>query len=173
MLQPEPSRKLLDSARRGDASALAALYDSYGDQVYGLAFRLTHSFADAEDILQDVFVGLPETLRSYDARGAFRHWLARVATRTALMKLRAPGRRREISFSKWARFANSPRTDPLTRLELERALEELSEDDRAVIVLRLVEGLSHREVADLLGISASAAWQRQHRALRRLRRLLS
>ena len=87
--------KLLDAVRGGSLDALGEVYGRYAGVVYGLALQMTGSCDEAEDVLQDVFVGLSRALRSYEERGRFESWLRRVTARTALMRLRAMRRKRE------------------------------------------------------------------------------
>src|SRR3989442_14652774 len=93
---PEP-RDIVAAARRGDPPALAALYRAHGAGVFRLAYRLTGTREDAEDVVHDVFVGLPEALLRYEERGSFAAWLKRVTARVALMRLRSSKRRREVT----------------------------------------------------------------------------
>src|ERR1043165_6996971 len=90
--------ELLTAARQGQGDALAELYARYGRSLLALAYRLTGSRDDAEDILHDVFLGLPEALRRYDERGSLEGWLRRVTARVALTRLRSRGRAGEVSF---------------------------------------------------------------------------
>src|SRR5690606_11844655 len=71
---------LVQRSRLSDAAALEALYERFGRDVYRIAYRLTQSEEDAEDVLQDVFAGLPEALRTYQGRGALGDWLRMVVT---------------------------------------------------------------------------------------------
>ncbi len=68
---PEQMSSLITRIRDGEPSALAEVYNRYSSQLMALAWRLTGSVEDAEDVLHDVFLGLPEALRHYDERGAF------------------------------------------------------------------------------------------------------
>lgn len=162
---------LLDAAKHGDARALAALYDAHADAVYGVALNLVRVRADAEDILQDVFVGLPEALHRFDHRGSFAGWLKRVAVRVALMKLRRQQRRREVELPEIPELADNPER-VIDRVTLERALNRLPAKLRTAFVLQEIEGYSQQETAQFLGISRSAAGVRLFRAKRELRRLL-
>jgi RNA polymerase sigma-70 factor (ECF subfamily) len=165
-------------ARDGDAGALAELYARHADAVMALAYRLTGSAADAEDVLHDVFLGLPEALRRYDERGSFAPWLRRVAARTALTRVRSAGRRREVPLEAAADHPSADTADTadgegvLRRVRLERVLDRIAPALRAVFVLRQVEGYTHAEIAALLGITPGASEVRLHRAVRRLRELL-
>jgi RNA polymerase sigma-70 factor (ECF subfamily) len=154
--------------------ALARVYERYGDVVYRIAYRLTHSRAEAEDVLQDVFVALPEALGSYAARGSFEGWLRRVAVRATLMRMRRTKRRHEVSLEQVGQGAlgSSGAGALVARLTLEQALGRLPEPLRTVFVLKEVEGFDHREIGTMLGISAGASETRLHRARRQLRRWL-
>jgi len=90
------SEAQIDAARTGDPEALASLYRTHGAVLYRLAYRLTGTAQDAEDVVHDVFVGLPKALGRYEERGSFASWLKRVTARVALMRLRARTRRREV-----------------------------------------------------------------------------
>lgn len=77
-----------ERARAGDRLALERMYEEYAGLVYRTARRHTDSDEAAEDVMQDVFVGLPEMLSRFDGRGSFEGWLARITTYVALERLR-------------------------------------------------------------------------------------
>lgn len=161
----------LAEACNGSPEALAALYKCYSDSVRRVAYRLTGSEDEAEDVVQDVFVGLPEALGHYEERGSFDAWLGKVATRVALMRLRRS--RRETGFERAADRAAQSEVDAVAaRLTLHAALAALPEELRVVFVLKEMEGYSHAEVADFLDIRIGTSEVRLHRAVRRLRELL-
>src|SRR2546428_2276790 len=166
---PEP-RDIVAAARRGDPPALAALYRAHGAAVFRLAYRLTGTREDAEDVVHDVFVGVPEALRRYEERGRLESWLKRVVARVALMRLRQLGRRREVSLDAVAGHP-SPEASA-DQATLHDAVAALPDPLRAVLVLKEIEGYSHAEVGALLGISAGASRVRLNRAMRRLRKTL-
>jgi RNA polymerase sigma-70 factor (ECF subfamily) len=167
------SPDLIARARAGHPEALEAIYVQHGDALMRLAYHLIGSAADAEDVLHDVFLGLPEALGRYQERGTFSAWLRRVTTRVALDRLRATRRRREVPLE----GANEPTTsasdrDLADRSELERALGTLPEKLRVVFVLKEIDGQSHMEIAETLGIRVGTSEVRLHRAIRQLRRQL-
>jgi RNA polymerase sigma-70 factor (ECF subfamily) len=160
---------LIAAVRSGDAGALGQMYERYADLVYGVAYRVTGGHADAEDVLQDVFVGLPEALRGYEERGSFAAWLKRVTARTALMVLRSQRRLRESDISDAHEVAETaPRVDIEDRLTAANAIARLPDALRVVFMLKEVEGYSHAEIAELLDISASASAVRLFRAWQQL-----
>src|SRR5436190_2181243 len=101
---------LIAEARAGSPDALSALYLEHGAALFRLAYRLVGAREDAEDVVHDVFVGLPEALRRYEERGSFAPWLKRVTARLALMRLRRSKRRREVALDNAAGQAEPPVT---------------------------------------------------------------
>lgn len=167
----EPVRwERIQLARTEDRDVIAALYEAYADLLFRVAFRLTGSWADSQDVAHEVFLGLPEALGTYEGRGTFEGWLVQLATRTALMKRR---RRREVPYESvsWSAGQVAPHA-AVDRLALDEAIGVLPDEQRAVFVLKILEGYSHEEIAGMLGISNGASRGRLFRAIRTLRRLL-
>lgn len=166
--------EVLAGARRGAPGAIAALYGWFAGDLLRLTGRLLGSAAAAEDVIHDLFVGLPEHLARYDERGRFGAWLRATAIGMARMQLRRDTRRdavlaRDAGAAPIAHAA----ADPALTLDLEGAVNALPESLRAVFVLKQWEGYSHDEIASLLEISAGASRVRHARALQLLRTRLS
>jgi len=161
---------LIAEARAGGPDALSALYLEHGAALFRLAYRLVGAREDAEDVVHDVFVGLPDALRRYEERGSFPAWLKRVTARVALMRLRSGKRRREVTLDDAAERSEPTMTSE--RDGLQAAVNTLPDHLRAVLILKEIEGYSHAEVGELLGISAGASRVRLNRAMRRLRKTL-
>lgn len=157
----------------GDADRLRELYDRYAGELYRTAYRLTGSQADAEDVIQDFFVGLPEALRGYQGRGELGAWMRTVVARVALGKLRQRSRRREVPLEAGQEpvTAGNPEA-AVDAIALQRALDSLPAALRSVLVLKELEGYSHDEIAQTLGIRIGASKTRLHRARETLRKLL-
>ena len=156
-----------ERARDGDEDALRLLYLLYADNVFGFVLSIVHDEHDAEDITSEVFARLPRALSHYRASSTpFVAWLLRVSRNAALDHLRA---QRSVP------VAEVPVDGPAglhahERLDdLRAALEGLPFDQRQVMVLRLVAGLTPNEVAERIGRSVDAVHALQHRARRRLR----
>jgi RNA polymerase sigma-70 factor, ECF subfamily len=169
---PSTDQHLARRTRDGSMDALGALYERHAPMLHRLAYGLLGSAEDAEDLVQDLFVGLPEALRRYEERGRLDGWLRTVAARMALMRIRARNRTQPLTPD-----ASAPRTSPpedrlAARVTLDAALSGLSDTLRVVFVLKEVEGYSHAEIADMLGIREGTSEVRLHRATRALRTLL-
>lgn len=162
LLLDEP--ELLARCRAGDTAAFSTLVDRYRDRAYGLAFRLTRSAPDAEEVAQDAFVSAWRALGLFRGDAAFSTWLYRIVWRKALDRVEALRNRarREVAVDDPARVeaesaAGSPRADTsgaaaADAARLERLLDTLSELPRAVVTLYYYEDRSVRDVAAALGI---------------------
>jgi len=165
----EPDFGLLKRAQAGETEALEDLYARFGKMVFGTAFGLMTNVADAEDVLQDVFLGLPAAIGKYQGSGSFEGWLRKVTARTSLMRLRKMRRRGEVSIDRIAPItAPEENIAADDRLLLETAMTTLTEEQRQVFVLRAIEGYTHAEVGQMLGISSIASRSRFHRAVEHL-----
>lgn len=161
---------LAEQARAGSSGALGGLYRLFGPALFRLAYRLTGSKEDAEDVVHDVFVGLPEALERYEERGRLDAWLRRLTARVALMRLRSSRRRSEIRLENEDLGARgAPRDEGVA---LQAAVDTLPAPLRSVLVLKEIEGYSHSEIAEMLNISVITSRVRLVRARSRLRRML-
>jgi RNA polymerase sigma-70 factor (ECF subfamily) len=181
---------LLAKLRQGDPAALESFMERYASLVYRIALGITRNAADAEEVVQDTFLTLYQKADTFEGRAAFRSWLHRVVSNAALMKRR--GRRHNVEVSlesqlpqfhpdgrrvgdqTWllADWSQNPENELLSlemRTLLDRAVDALPEQYRAVLLLRDVEGLSCNEVAEAVGDSVSAVKSRLHRARMTLR----
>jgi RNA polymerase sigma-70 factor (ECF subfamily) len=163
-------QELIQAARQGDAEAIRQLYDRHSSQVFAVARRLTGDDALAEDCAQDAWMRALRGLPSYRGDAAFGTWLHRIAINSAL------GARRQV----WQREAREapladtlpspyPHEAPLLRLRLERAQRALPERMRQVLILHDVEGFTHQEIGELLGIDAGTSKSQLFRARAKMR----
>lgn len=161
----------LELVERGDEGAVRRIVGRYTPLVYGVALGITGCEADAADITQEVFIALPELLRSFDGE-AFAHWLKVVSVRMALMHVRAKRRRRRYEL---AQVVDTPSHEEraLCGITVERVVARLDPLLRTVFVLWELEGFTHREIAEAMDISESLSQMRLHRARRRLRTMLT
>jgi RNA polymerase sigma-70 factor, ECF subfamily len=155
-------------ARDGDVDALRLLFLLFADNVFGYVLSIVHDEHDAEDLTSEVFARLPRALGLYRPGATpFAAWLLRVARNVALDHLR---RQRSVPSAYVQPAGESHGLQALERLAgLRTALAALPDDQRQVLLLRLVAGLSPSEVAARLDRSVDAVHALQHRARRRLR----
>lgn len=168
-------RELLERAARDDREALRSLYEEYSEQLFAVAYRLTESSADARDVLHDVFCELPEMIRGFDGKRSLGPWLRSVTARAALQHMRSEQRRRDLAIGAAPddpEIIASPESRLLDLIAVERALSSLSDELRAVVALKEMEGYSHRETAEFLQIARSTSEGRLYKARKLLRAML-
>ena len=158
-------------AQAGDNDAIRFLYVRYKDNVYGYVLSFVRDPHEAEDVTQHVFLKLMSVIHKYQAREVpFTSWLLRVARNVALDHLR---QRRmlpcEEVYETTREFDDSGRD---RRWGLEQALEALPEEQRNVVVLRHLVGLTPGEIAERMGRTESSIHGLHHRARKALRREL-
>jgi RNA polymerase sigma factor (sigma-70 family) len=162
---------LIARAKTGDVAALEALYRAFETPVYNLARRILRSPEEAEDVLQDTFLEVVRSIGSFRGDGHLWGWIRRIASSKALMRIRRHQVRAEEEFDEQETGASHPVSVP-ARVDLERALERLSETSRAVVWLHDVEGYTHEEIAELMGKTVSFSKSQLARAHARLRGML-
>ena len=162
------TRLAVARAKQGDREALRHLYVRYADNVYSYVMSIVRNHHEAEDVTQQVFAKLPDSLRRYEDRGApFLSWLVRLARNSAIDQLRS---RRAVPVAEpIAPKAAAEEGARERRDTLRSALETLPQDQREIIVLRHVSGLAPAEIAQRLGRSESAVNGLHHRGRRALR----
>jgi RNA polymerase sigma-70 factor (ECF subfamily) len=165
-------RYLIRAARRGDLEAFGELMRRHETAMYRVALRMLGSPPDAEDATQEAMVRAWRTLRRFRGDAALTTWLYRITTNCCLTLIE---RRRPTAELDDDRAPAARHADPAARLEqrevmtqLTHAIGQLSPEQRAVVVLRELEGLSYEEVSDVLGISLASVKGRLHRARLRL-----
>jgi len=162
---------LIARAKSGDLEALEALYRAFETPVYNLARRILRSPEDSEDVLQETFLEVVRSIGSFRGEGHLWGWIRQIAASKALMRIRRRQVRNEETFDE--EFAGSSAQPSVpSRVDLERALENLSETSRAVVWLHDVEGYTHEEIGDMMGKTASFSKSQLARAHSKLRRLL-
>lgn len=172
-------------ARAGDANAFCLLVERHSGHVFRLAFRITGTEEDAEDVVQETFLRVYRQLRKFDSRSSFGTWVYRIAANCSLDLIRSR-KRRAAPQGLESGDANEPaRSLPATSPSPERmvlsaeiqklmaaALEELSPMERTAFMLRHHEGMPIEEIGRALGVHAGAAKHSVFRAVQKLRRAL-
>jgi RNA polymerase sigma-70 factor (ECF subfamily) len=148
---------LLRAVARGDESAFARVYDRYSPILLGLLLRILRSRAEAEDVLQEVFLQVWQQARSFDeSRGRAFTWLVTLARSRAIDRLRSVDSReraalRSAEDGQPVTQASAPADEDAIRAEraeaVRGALGELPEEQRQVLVLAYLEGMSQSEIA--------------------------
>lgn len=179
-------QKLIKRCQNGDIQAFRALVERYEDRIYALACSITGNPETAKDAAQEAFVRAYKALKNFEGKSSFYTWLYRIATNVCLNAAQKETRRldsvsldglqekQEISPERF--FGTEAPENDIERIDLrqqiDKVLNHLSPDHRAVVVLKDIEDLSQEEIADTLGISVGTVKSRLSRARAHLKDLL-
>lgn len=187
---PDVDADLIARAREGDFAAFEELVRLHQGKVYALALGITKNAAEAEEVVQDTFLSAFQHLDTFRGDSRFSTWIFRVASNHALMKLRkkkpeAMGSAADLepkmhtegtspfdALSLWARRPDEAVNDRQVQAALEASLDELADDDRALLLMRAIDDASHEDLAHQFNTTVPAVKSRLHRARLQLRQLL-
>ena len=174
--------ELATASGRGEAAAFGELVLRHQDRAFNLAFRLTGSREDAADAVQEAFLKAYRGIRSFRRQSSFYTWLFRIVVNEVRSRRRS-GAARCPSFSLDAADGPGLRADgpdPSEQASLaerrqivEEALQSLEFDQRAIIVLRDIEGRDYAEIAEVLGCPQGTVKSKLHRARMALKDVLA
>lgn len=170
--------ELVRRARHGDEQAFHELVNRYAGQLFGLACSLVGNVADAEDVVQETFSGAFRKLTTFEARSSVKTWLIRILVRQAARCHRYRRVRKTLSLddlseaskATLAKTKGAPGTSDLDiRMDVLGILDTLSPEHRDVIVLREMQGMSYREMAETLRVPRGTVESRLFRAREKLK----
>lgn len=178
----------LDALRSGDRAEFARLVEVYYEMIYRLAIKMLNDPQDAEDILQETFLKAYRHLQGFDGRSSLSTWLYRIVTNEALMFIRRKkpaqvsldettetleGELEPVQIIDWCCMPEDELMSAEALDQLDQAVINLPTSLRVVFILRDTQGLSTREVSEVLGLSETAVKTRLSRARMRLREELT
>ena len=163
------------AAASGDRRAFERLYRAHVDRVFSICVRMLGDRMLAEEVTQDVFVRVWEKLPGFRGDSAFSTWLHRVAVNVVLTRRKAVGVHQDRNVDD-THAIDSTQSRPVSvgdRLDLEAAIALLPAGARRIFVLHDVEGFTHEEIGEQLGITSGGSKAQLHRARLLLRAALS
>jgi RNA polymerase sigma-70 factor (ECF subfamily) len=187
MRKVDPDLELVQRAREGDTAAFDELVVKYTPKLYGLVYHMTSNHEDTNDILQDVFAKAYRAIKRFKGKSAFYTWIYSIATNMTLNFLKKRNRRRamslddvDLAIERDADFIEATsKSDPVREANiselqerLNRAMQELSEDHRAVVTMFDIQGMPHAEISKILGVSEGTIRSRLFYAHRQLQTYL-
>jgi RNA polymerase sigma-70 factor (ECF subfamily) len=171
---------LVEQVCQGDLNAYRVLVERYQKYAYQIAYRILRSHHDAEDASQEAFVRIYQGIRNFRREAKFSTYLYRTVVNLSLNALRKREREpvsENSGIEAWQEtnkdLAESPKIELIDlRDHLHRAIARLSQKQQAILVLRHYEGLSTREVSEILNCSEGTVKQQLHRAVVKLQKFL-
>lgn len=171
--QERIDRYLSDIARGEGHTALEELYLCTKDAVYGYALSILKNTHDAEDVLHDCFVSVYQAASGYISSGKPMAWIFTIVRNLCLGRLRAKSRVSDVPEEDVLRTLEASGSASFEdRLLISHCLRELSEEERDIVLLHVLAGLKHREIASMTDRPLSTILSKYHRALGKLRAIL-
>ena len=170
---------IVQKVQDGDVDAFDELVTKYRERIYSVVYNLTSNREDASDLTQDAFIKAFQSVGRFKGKSSFFTWLYRIALNTTLTHLRKNKLRRFFSFEKMseedhsAGFIEQLKTDSdsdkntlMSELQekLNDAFQKLSVKHRTVVTLYEIDGLSHKEIAEIVGTTVGTVRSRLHYA---------
>ena len=179
-----PDAVLVKNYISGDESALASLIERHQSKIYGFIYSKVNDRDLSDDIFQDTFIKVIKTLKtkSYNEEGKFLPWVMRIAHNLVVDHFRKakkmPFQRETEEYSIFNNMTdNAPTIESQmiteqVEVDLTRLLDELPDDQKEVLVMRMYQDLSFKEIAELTGVSINTALGRMRYALLNLRKII-
>ena len=165
----------LPACKAGDRRAQKQVFDALAPKMMAVCLRYMGNRDDAEDVLQEGFVSLFSRLDSYSGTGSFEGWARKIFVNTALMHLRKTDALKLSDDISEARTLFTEEATPVQKMgykELMRLIGDLPPDARTVFNMYVIEGYSHKEIADTLGCTEATSRSKLQRARLRLQELI-
>ncbi len=170
-----PDALLVEGCRQQHRLAQGCLYQRYYGRLLGICMRYTGSRPEAEDVLNRAFLKIFQNIGDYSEQGSLHGWMATIALRTAIDFVRS-----QVKMQQVFRLGEPPETasddgilEQLQAEDIYRLIQQLPPDQRAVFSMNVVEGYTHREIAELLGINENTSKWRLAEAKKQLREHLT
>jgi RNA polymerase sigma-70 factor (ECF subfamily) len=178
---------LIEELKRGDESAFKKIVETWQDMVYNTAIGILQNAEDAEDVTQEVFVQVFESVKNFKAESKFSTWLYRITVSKSLDHLRKKKRKKRFAYIQSIFGANNETIvekpdfhHPGVTLDnkeraavLFQAISQLPPNQKIAFTLNKLEGLSYQEISEVMKTSISSVESLIHRAKNNLRRLLT
>jgi RNA polymerase sigma-70 factor (ECF subfamily) len=183
----EEEHALVRKVLEGDGEAYRVLVERYQERIYFLCFGFVRNKEDATDLAQEAFVKAYKNLPRFEFRSKFYSWLARIASNLCIDWLRRKKVRKSEEFDEsvaskdssgvlsMAHYKNDPGRsvrNAQLRVKLAEAIEALPEQQRQAIVLREIDGLAYRDIAEIMGIPEGTVMSRLYYARKKLQQAL-
>ena len=156
MTEVSDDRRLADACAAGEPAVFERIYREHGDKMKSIAYNHLGNVSDAEDAVQETFLKIHRSASTFNAEAAFSTWIYRILINTCYDVLRKRKRRPDespLDDSPAVIEKQAPTVDVTKRMALGKMIASLSEQRRSVFTLFEIEGLSHAEIGEILGIS--------------------
>ena len=166
-------RLIKDIGENNSPVSFTRLYNLTSSAVYSFAFSILKNHHDSEDILHDCYLSIHASAQNYKSQSNPLAWILTITKNLCLMKLREKNKTADLPEDDWKNFIAAP--EPVShedRIVIEACMNQLTEEERQIVVLHAVSEMKHREIADVLDLPLSTVLSKYHRAIKKLKKIL-
>lgn len=186
-MEKNDEKRLVNKAKKGNIAAFEELIITHETRIYNIAYRMFNNEEDAKDLSQEIFIKVFENIRKFKGNSSFSTWLYRIATNLCIDELRRRKGKETYSIDEeietdegnmkreYSDTNPNPEEIAMKKEEkhhIDNAINNLSEDHKAAIILRDLQGFEYNEISKILGCSLGTVKSRISRARIQLRELL-
>jgi RNA polymerase sigma factor (sigma-70 family) len=165
MITPTNEKELVEGCIKGDKRYQKMLYDSYSKKMYGLCLRYCHNQDIAKDVMQDGFVKIINNISQFKFTGPLEAWVRRIMVNTAIQFYRDAAFLNEVDLEEAQHEVRYDHAfEKLSQDEILKVIQKLAPGYRSVFNLYVIEGYTHAEIAEMLGISENTSKSQLSRA---------
>lgn len=179
--------EIVDKIIKGDIDAFSCLIDKYEKMVYNLAFRMFNNISDAEDITQEVFLKIYRNIEKCAGKSSIKTWVYTITYNTCIDEIRKRKGKKDISFDmeiegeendfSFEIASNEPTPEQALMqkeglLDIEQAINSLNEQNRTIVYLRDIKGLSYNDISTITGLNVGTVKSRLNRARNILKNII-
>lgn len=176
IFNPFNRNSLLEDCMEGivkkDRDSLVILYEETKEAIYGYALSILKNKHDAEDVFQEVYIKIYEKAETYNATGKPLAWIMTIARNLCYEKMRKHKDEGNIDEMHNLGIVDKGNKNVEDKIILDIAFSKITDEERNIIILHIVSGLKHREIAKLLELPLSTVLSKYNRAIKRMKDLL-
>jgi RNA polymerase sigma factor (sigma-70 family) len=168
-------KEIISACVKGNRSAFEALYNTYAGRLLAIAHRYAHTSFEAEDIVQETFIRVFQRIGQYENKGSFEGWLKRILVTTAINHFHSSKKEREKDDIQEMEIQDQNSEDVIDKIsadELSAFIQQLPKGYRMVFNLYVVEGYTHKEIAEMLSVEEGTSKSQLSKARNMLKEML-
>ncbi|MCB0733934.1 MAG: RNA polymerase sigma factor [Bacteroidetes bacterium] len=170
----DTERRLIEACLGGDSSAFEQIYKQLSEKMYMVSLRYTQNDSDAQDVLQEAFIRIYKNLNRFKFQGSFEGWCRRIVVNSSIELIRKRNRHQFDDIEQTEAIALDPKSiSKLTMQELLGLIRQLPDGYRTVFNMYVIEGYSHKEIGETLGISENTSKTQLFKARQALQKKLT
>ncbi len=156
-----------------NSEALSTLYKKTSTGVYAYALSILKNTHDAQDVLHDCYVSIFTNATGYKSSGKPMAWIMTIAKNLCMQKIRARKKTEDVPMEDWDKYMQSNyNVSPEDKIVLNACMSHLSDEERNIVILHVLSGFKHREIAGIMGLNLSTVLSKYSRALTKLKNVL-